>query len=163
MAITRANIIVGGLTQVKVGGTDVGATKDGAALTKTPEYFEHEVDQFLDAVDLTPTNCKMEVELLLSEATLANLYRVWNEIALPSTNVLNLGIDTTTNEFTLDLITKPTGASTTRTYHFFRAVSFEASSHSLKKDDRVAFPVKFRILPDIAQAAGSEYGFISDT
>ena len=163
MAITRANIIVGGLTQVKIGGTDIGATFDGATLTKTPEFFEHEVDQVLDAVDLTPTNYKMEVETLLSEATIANLYRVWNEVTLPSTNVLNLGMDTTTNEFTLELITKPTGSSTTRSYYFYRAVSFEASSHALKKDDRVAFPVKFRILPDITKAAGAEYGFVFDT
>ena len=162
MSITRNNIIVGDVDWVKLNGTDIGATFDGVAVTKSREDFEHEVDQYLDAVDRTPTNYAQEVEFQMSEATLANLYRVWNEKTLPTTNVLNLGMNTTINEFTLEFRGRAPGGLTTRTYYFYRAVPVDESSHATKKDDRILYPVKFRIMPDITKAEGSEYGFYLD-
>ena len=52
-------------------------------------------------------------------------------------------------------------ATKTRTYQTKRAVSYAASSHSMKRSEAVAFPVEFRILPNAADV-GYEYGKIMD-
>ena len=52
-------------------------------------------------------------------------------------------------------------ATKTRTFQAKRAVSYAASSHSMKRAEATAFPVEFRILPTTADI-GYEYGKIMD-
>ena len=52
-------------------------------------------------------------------------------------------------------------ATKTRTFQTKRAVSYSASSHSMKRAEATAFPVEFRILPTTADA-GYEYGKMMD-
>lgn len=47
-----------------------------------------------------------------------------------------------------------------RIYHTRRALSVEASTHSLKRNEATLFPVTFRLLP--SEVSGAEYGTIRD-
>jgi hypothetical protein len=47
-----------------------------------------------------------------------------------------------------------------RIYHVRRALSVDASTHSLKKNEATLFPVNFRLLP--SEVSGAEYGTIRD-
>lgn len=47
-----------------------------------------------------------------------------------------------------------------RIYHIRRALSVEATSHSLKRNEATLFPVSFRLLP--STVSGAEYGTIRD-
>lgn len=47
-----------------------------------------------------------------------------------------------------------------RIYHVRRALSVEATTHSLKRNEATLFPVTFRLLP--SEVSGAEYGTIRD-
>ena len=63
------------------------------SVEKPLEHFFHEVDQFLDAVDATPTNMQLQVSTNIVEATLDNIKLVWNERNVPVGGVLTIGIN----------------------------------------------------------------------
>lgn len=56
--------------------------------------------------------------------------------------------------------THTTNKKRERIYHLRRALSVEASTHSLKRNEATLFPVTFRLLP--AEVSGAEYGTIRD-
>ena len=54
------------------------------------------------------------------------------------------------------------GAIGSRQYELFRGFFVDEVAHSLKRDDKVMFPVTIRCLPDTTKATGEEYGLVTD-
>lgn len=162
MIISKANILVG-VKNFYLDGVDLGATVGGVEIQKALEIYEKEVDQLLDATDLVPKKYVLTAKTELSEATLANLKKVWNEEAAAEDGgrVQPIGLSQELPEYELKF-TGPDPNGNTRTYTFFRAVSVEAGAQQLKKDGQTVFPVTFRILPDLDVALDHCYGTVEN-
>ena len=188
MAVTVKNIIVGE-GELRVGynteqtPVDIGATQEGAELSWEPDMVDIEVDQFGDAAKVVQSRVKCMLKTNLAEATLANLAYAWGyktgaagdqaTATTPGvmaesagTQTFNLGVHGVyPEERKVVLVGNAPGSDATttktRTYTTNRAVSYNASSHSLKRAEATVFPVEFRILPDSTQT-GKEYGTIVD-
>lgn len=183
MAVTIKNILVGegvlSLAPTTAGAlADVGATQEGAELSWEPDMVDIEIDQFGDAARVVQSRVKCMLKTSLAEATLANLAYAWGyktglagDVATATTpgvtgTTFNVGIHSTyPEERKLQLVgvAPGTDAATTksRTYLCNRVISYNSSSHTLKRGENTAFPVEFRILPD-PTATGKEYGTIID-
>ena len=163
---TVANVLHG-ISSLSIDGADVGFTSGGVEIEKSVDTFEKLVDQVLDALDIVPTQYMFHVNTEFAEATLTNLYFVWNETTAPVvvpavTRTLDLGYQQEIPEHALVFVgTDPEGNA--RTYTVYRAKSADASAHSLKKDEQIIIPVAFRCLPDFTKAEGAWYGKIVDT
>ncbi len=167
--------------------TDVGATIDGVELSWEPDMVDIEVDQFGDAAKVIQSRVKVMMKTTLAEATLRNLAHAWNyssDVASSDSASADIVTDLDTlagasasvtfkfgieNVYPYEKVVQVVGnapgttaaATKTRTYQTKRAVSYAASSHSMKRSEAVAFPVEFRILPNAADV-GYEYGKIQD-
>ena len=183
MAVTVSNIIVGQAT-VSIGDAvgsveDIGATQDGVELSWEPDMVDIEVDQFGDAAKVIQSMVKVMLKTTLAEATLRNLARAWgyDDTADGSDiKVAQDGADTNTFMFGIENVypheraivtvgnAPGSGATATKTRTFTtkRAISYAASSHSMKRAEATVFPVEFRILPTAADL-GYEYGKIIDS
>ena len=183
MAVTVSNIIVGEAT-VSIGDAvgsveDIGATQDGVELSWEPDMVDIEVDQFGDAAKVIQSMVKVMLKTTLAEATLRNLARAWgyDDTADGSDiKVAQDGADTNTFMFGIENVypheraivtvgnAPDSGATATKTRTFTtkRAISYAASSHSMKRAEATVFPVEFRILPTAADL-GYEYGKIIDS
>jgi hypothetical protein len=183
MAVTVSNIIVGEAT-VSVGDAvgsveDIGATQDGVELSWEPDMVDIEVDQFGDAAKVIQSMVKVMLKTTLAEATLRNLARAWgydDTAGGDDIKVAQDGADTNTFMFGIEnvyphekaVVTvgnapgSTASATKTRTYTTKRAISYAASSHSMKRAEATVFPVEFRILPSVADT-GYEYGKIIDS
>ena len=183
MAVTVSNIIVGEAT-VSVGDAvgsveDIGATQDGVELSWEPDMVDIEVDQFGDAAKVIQSMVKVMLKTTLAEATLRNLARAWgydDTAGGDDIKVAQDGADTNTFMFGIEnvyphekaVVTvgnapgSTASATKTRTYTTKRAISYAASSHSMKRAEATVFPVEFRILPTVADT-GYEYGKIIDS
>jgi len=167
--------------------TDVGATIDGVELSWEPDMVDIEVDQFGDAAKVIQSRVKVMMKTTLAEATLRNLAHAWNyssTVASSDSAAADIVTDLDTisgasasvtfkfgieNVYPYEKVVEvvgnapgtTAGATKTRTFQTKRAVSYAASSHSMKRSEAVAFPVEFRILPTAADV-GYEYGKIMD-
>ena len=167
--------------------TDVGATIDGVELSWEPDMVDIEVDQFGDAAKVIQARVKVMMKTTLAEATLRNLAHAWNyssTVASSDSAAADIVTDLDTisgasasvtfkfgieNVYPYEKVVEVVGnapgttaaATKTRTFQTKRAVSYAASSHSMKRSEAVAFPVEFRILPTAADV-GYEYGKIMD-
>jgi hypothetical protein len=185
MAVTVSNILVGE-AEVYIGDTgtafasltSVGATQDGVELSWEPDMVDIEVDQFGDAAKVIQSMVKVMAKTTLAEGTLANLAIAWgyddtaggDDIKTnqdgANTSTFMFGVE---NVYPIERRLKVVGnapgstASTTktRTFQTKRAISFAASSHSMKRAEATVFPVEFRLLPESADT-GYEYGKIID-
>ena len=182
MAVTVSNIIVGE-AQVLIGATlaavsDIGATQDGVELSWEPDMVDIEVDQFGDAAKIIQSSVKVMLKTTLAEATLVNLAHSWGYDSTVGNSDIKAnqdGTDTNTFMFGVENVypheraIKTIGngpgstaaATLTRTFQAKRAISYAASSHSMKRAEATVFPVEFRILPTAADT-GYEYGKIID-
>jgi hypothetical protein len=185
MAVVVSNIIVGEAT-VAIGATqgtevDVGATQDGVELSWEPDMVDIEVDQFGDAAKVVQSMVKVMLKTTLAEGTLVNLARAWGYDDRLSTSsgtdvlVENDGSDTNTFMFGIENVYphekaiqtvgnapgSVAGNILTRTFKTKRAISYGASSHSMKRAEATVFPVEFRILPTVGDT-NFEYGKIID-
>jgi len=183
--VTVSNIIVGEAT-VSIGNTvaavaDIGATQDGVELSWEPDMVDIEVDQYGDAAKVVQSMVKVMLKTTLAEATLVNLARAWgysdtvDALNGPDIKVAQDGADTNTFMFGIEnvyphercIVTVGSApgstASTTltRTFTTKRAISYAASSHSMKRAEATVFPVEFRLLPNSADL-NYEYGKIID-
>jgi len=173
----RATLTAGGGTANGTDGTaaanwrNVGYTQDGLAVATAPSYGEVAVDQLLDSVKIFKDGMSLTATTTFAEATLENLLVAWGQAAstLASTATdSTLDIDGgSLGEAPLErgLIAIGNGpekagsnAYQERTYHLFRVLSVEGSSHSLARADATVIPVTFRALP----ADNGKYGVIRD-
>lgn len=155
---------------------DTGFTQEGVEVQYQPDYGEVEVDQFLDAARLFKQKMTVQVATTFAEPTLENLIVVWDDVSsLINTQTAseksihmrpgNLG-DAPNERHLLFVGPSPqavgAAASTKqRAYLASRAVSMDASSHALRRNEATVFPVKFRLLPD-TNSSYSAYGKIVD-
>ena len=183
MAVTVSNIIVGQAT-VALGPTvagveDIDATQDGVELSWEPDMVDIEVDQFGDAAKVIQSMVKVMLKTTLAEATLRNLARAWGYDDTADGDDIKIaqdGADTNTFMFGIEnvyphekaIVTvgnapgTTAAATKTRTFTAKRAISYAASSHSMKRAEATVFPVEFRILPTVADT-NYEYGKIIDS
>ncbi|AXH67253.1 major tail protein [Streptomyces phage Wofford] len=170
--VSGTNSIVPGLD-----GSDdwrhTGFTSEGVEVSYEPDYGEVEVDQLLDSAKLFKQSMRVMVNTTFSEATLENLLVVWGQ----QNNTYTTGATEETLAIAAgSLGDEPTersvafvgpapradaGTKRERIYHVRRALSIEASSHSLRRNEATVFPVSFRLLPD-PSFSGQEYGVIRD-
>jgi hypothetical protein len=175
LAVTFTNILVGEGT-LFVGAnegaaTDVGATQEGAEIAWEPDMVDIEVDQFGDAARVVQSMVKVSLRTTLAEGTLENLSLAWGydadeAITTTTEKVFDIGLHGVyPEERFVKLIGNAPGSTATitkaRTYRCNRAVQYSASAHMLRRAENTAFPVDFRILPDVTQS-GAEYGTITD-
>lgn len=176
MAVTFTNILVGEGTLFvgadEVSALDVGATQEGAEIAWEPDMVDIEIDQFGDAARVVQSMVKVSLRTTLAEGTLYNLSLAWGYDA--ATSISDNGSEETfeigihgvyPEERFVKMVGNAPGSTATvtkaRTYRCNRAVQYSASSHMLRRAENTAFPVDFRILPDVTQT-GAEYGTIVD-
>ena len=150
---------------------DVGFTQDGLEVSNDPSYGEVEVDQLLDAAKIFQDGMGVSLSTTFAEATLENLLIAWGQA---DSNLTSSG---TSRTWEIDggalgaaplergLIAVGNGPEkansneyTERTYHAYRVLSVESSSHSLARADATVIPVTFRALPDDS----GKYGIVRD-
>jgi hypothetical protein len=165
--VDSKNIVSGPCRSFKLGNREVGGTEEGIEVEFEQEVEEHGFDESTDAAALEVTSTKMVIKTSLAEATLDNLKIAWNQAGAIVTNAetktetLNLGINGGITEYPLEFI-GPGPAGKERTYKVHRAVQMSASSHSVKKGNKVVFPVEFRVLPDTSLPDDQQYGSVTD-
>lgn len=169
-ATTPKTLTVGAQT---LSVADVGLTQEGVEVSYSPDYGEVEVDQLLDAARMFKQKMSVQVKPTFAEATLENLVIVWDDAQTPvgttekSIYVKPGSLGDAPNERVLFFVgPAPAGSSTLgnakqRVYVASRAVSMEASAHSLRRNEATVFPVTFRLLPDTTSSY-SAYGKIVD-
>lgn len=157
---------------------DVGLTQEGVEVQYQPDFGEVEVDQLLDAAKLFKQKMSVSVATTFAEATLDNLMTVWAQAS--GTQYTDVGTSVSPGgavrlsggalgeapqEKALFFVGNAPGANATtyrqRVYLATRALSVEASTHSLRRSEATVFPVTFRLLPDTA-ASYSAYGRVVD-
>lgn len=143
------------------GWRDVGYTQDGLEVSNDPSWTDVEVDQLLDAAKIFQDGMGVSLSTSFAEATLENLLVAWGQSSSALTSTA------TSKTWEVDggalgqapvergLIAVGNGpekagtnAYSERTYHAFRVLSVESSSHSLARADATVIPVTFRALPD---------------
>lgn len=157
---------------LQTNGSHMGATMDGVNVQYEPDYTDIEVDQLKDAALIYQNGYKVTVNTNVAEATLANLKMAWGlpDAALQpeagNLQRLNLPIpaDDPVERKLIVYGKSPASNATTikyRKYFCRRAISVEASSHSLKRGEATMFPVSFRVLADPSYS-NAEYGYVED-
>lgn len=140
----------------------VGATVDGVEVAFEPDYVDINVDQLKDAAKIFQNGYRVTVRTQLAEATLQNLKVAWglrdSDLSGQQLNIPISPDDATERKL---LITGKNPAGFERKYFGRRAISAEASSHTLRRGEATLYPVAFRLLAD-PNYSGSEYGFIQD-
>jgi hypothetical protein len=160
------------LANLMTNGSHMGATMDGVNVQYEPDYTDIEVDQLKDAAIIYANGFKVTVTTNVAEATLRNLQMAWGlpeaslEPAAGGKQKLDIPIPADDPvERKLVLYGKSPAATSTlikyRKYFCRRAISVDASSHSLKRGEATMFPVSFRILADPSYS-NAEYGYIED-
>lgn len=164
------NVLVG-VSTLKVDGSSIGYTSGGVTISLATDRTDKEVDQSFAAVGIIKVRESFTLKTNLAEATLANLKLIWEQAKTITTTPAGIGVPPKRHllwgqapsiiEHTLEFIGKsPEGYS--RTFTVLKAVVFEVGDLPHQKDAITTIPVTFRILPDVAQAAGEEYGEIVD-
>lgn len=152
---------------------DVGLTQEGVEINYQPDFGEVEVDQLLDAARLFKQKITVNVATTFAEATLENLVVVWDDRTEPVGTAEKsvylkpgeLG-DSPVERVLVFAGPAPAGTGSLgtakqRVYVATRAVSMEASAHSLRRNEATVFPVSFRLLPDTT-SSHSAYGKVVD-
>jgi len=149
---------------------DVGYTQDGLEVSTDPSYTDVEVDQLLDAAKIFKDGMGLSISTSFAEATLDNLLVAWGQGGTVSSSATEKAIEIdggALGEAPLErgLIAIGNGpeksdsnAYTERTYHAYRVLSVEGSSHSLARSEATIIPVTFRALP----ADNGKYGIVRD-
>lgn len=171
-SVDKKNILFGACRSFTVGGVEIGGTDEGVEVEFTQEFEEHGYDESTDAAMLEAVSTQMVIRTSLAEATLDNLKIAWNQASAitedtgpPKTRTLNIGVNSPIVEYALEFIGMGptiTEGATERTYTAFRAVQMSTSAHSIRKGQKVVFPVEFRILPDDSKPDAEQYGTIVD-
>lgn len=161
--VDASTIIIGPCTSFYVDGTDLGGTSNGVQIEKKQKLNDTNVDQIPGAVSLAVEDETYTIKTQIPAITLKNLQLAWGLSQAPTVDTattLKLGIERKVIEHTLSF-TGPAPSGKIRTYTNARAVAMVAGGHDLDKKKQTAYPVEFRILPDLA-TAGAEYGTIVD-
>lgn len=143
------------------GWRDVGYTQDGLEVSNDPSYTDVEVDQLLDAAKIFQDGMSVSLSTSFAEATLENMIVAWGQASSTLTSTANTktwevdGGALNAAPLERGLIAVGSGSEksgsnsyTERSYHAYRVLSIESSSHTLSRSDATIIPVTFRALPD---------------
>ena len=146
---------------------DVGYTQDGLEVAYAPEYGEVEVDQLLDTPRMFKQSMNLSLNTTLAEATLTNLMVSWGqkEASLSGLELQIEGgalVEAPVERGLVAVGNGPedlaSGKYAERTYHAYRVMTVESSSHALRRNEATVFPVPYRALP----ADNGRYGSVRD-
>ncbi|MFC1709505.1 hypothetical protein ACFL2J_05595 [Candidatus Omnitrophota bacterium] len=162
---TAANVLIG-VGMLKVDGVSIGYTSGGVNLIMTADRMDKEVDQSYAPIGIHKIRESFEVRTNLAEATLENLKLIWEQteavVSGVGTRSLSWGMNPAVIEHTLEFHGySPEGFD--RSFSVHKAVVWEVGEMVHQKDALTVVPVTFRVLPDITQGDGKEYGAIVDT
>lgn len=169
MSGTTANILVGGITNIKVaayggvegGATDVGFTKEGVKLSMPREYYDVKVDQIVGTIKKRVTDRKFIIDLVLSESTLENLAKAFD---LPTTAVagdtFTISADATETNRTIYLNGEAESGGT-RKVTLHKCIIIGTGEHTYAKDGERAVSVQIEAIVDTLNS--NEFGTIVDT
>ena len=165
MDYTQENVLIG-VGRLSVDGASLGYTSGGVNLIMTADRIDLEVDQSYSPIGIHKVRESFEVRTTLAETTLENLKLIWEQteavVTAVGTKTLSWGMNPDVIEHTLEFKGKsPEGFD--RTFSVHKAVIWEVGEMVHQKDALTVIPVTFRILPDIDQCVGKEYGAIVDT
>jgi len=153
-----------------------GYTQDGLEIAYEPDFGDVEVDQLLDSALVFKQSMKVSLNTTLAEATLYNLMLSWGQAGATLTSsasdaelVMQGGsLGDAPIERSLIAVgngvygrnTQSAGATVyaERTYHAYRVLQVESSTHSMKRNENTGIPVSFRALP----ADDGNYGKVKD-
>lgn len=151
---------------------NVGYTQEGLEVAYEPDYGDVEVDQVLDSVLTFKQSMRVSFNTTLAEATLYNLMISWGQAASTLTSAASsatidisggaLGEAPVERGF-IAVGNGVQGRGTSaeyseRTYHAYRVLSVESSTHALRRNENTGIPVSFRALP----ADNGLYGIVHD-
>lgn len=168
MSGTAANILVGGITNVKVaayggvegGATDVGFTKEGVKLAMPKEYYDVKVDQIVGTIKKRITDRKFIIDLVLSESTLENLAKAFD---LPTTAVAGdtLTVDANAAEtYRTIYLNGEAESGGTRKVTLHKCVMIGTGEHTYAKDGERAVNVQIEAIVDTLNS--NEFGTFVD-
>lgn len=150
-----------------------GYTQEGLEVSYEPDFGDVEVDQLLDSALTFKQGMRVSLNTTLAEATLYNLMLSWGQSASTLTStasdaelVIEGGsLGDAPLERSLIAVGNGVhgrGASdvsySERTYHAFRVLNVEQSTHGYKRNENTGIPVSMRALP----ADNGQYGKIKD-
>jgi hypothetical protein len=161
-----------------VNWVNVGYTQEGLEISYEPDYGDVEVDQVLDSVLTFKQSMRVSLNTTLAEATLYNLMIAWGQAASSLTSTASdaeidiqggsLGDAPVERGFIAvgngvhgraSQTGNAAGQYGERTYHAYRTLNVEQSTHALRRNENTGIPVSFRALPDSATGL---YGKIKD-
>ena len=147
----------------------IGYTTNGMSITFTPEWGEIQVDQLLDAARIFKTGQTATLNTTIAEATLENLAVA---LAVPKSQypTVDAGGNTSMELTAGNLYDCPTerslvavgpgkggcatGQSVERVYTAYRALSQEAVTINMSRNDPQTYDVAFRLMPNDSGSYG---------
>lgn len=162
----RDNVLIGA-GELTVDGVNVGYTRDGLTFAFERETYEVEADQALSPLKTVKLRERMTIATSLLEATLENLYTVWDLDYVVQTNASDKtlyfgGGSQTPSEHEL-IFTGVAPGGFVRTITIYKAISMDSGEHSYIKSEEVRIPVTFLALEDDTKSEGQKLGKIVDT
>ena len=157
--------IVQGSAELWIDGVNVGFTTEPVTQNFEREYFDIMVEQVKGPIKCEMINEEMTISTSLTEVSLDNLRRVWDQegSSLIGGTFLAIGTELGANEHTLTIVAKApeiTGVSYLN-YHIFKAVSYEATETVFQKGENTRIPVTFKCLKDVCN--DNKFGYISQS
>ena len=158
---TVANMFAGAVTSVTLGGTDIGGTFDGVAISMESEHLDIKCDQVLGTLGKQLMDMKFIVTFGMAELTLQNLQLALQQLAgnyNSSSSSLKLSA-VAQGSLTLVIVVPSPDSLSNRTYNFDLAYVVASGEHAYKKDAQTFQPVTCDC---VANASTDVFGAISD-
>lgn len=171
MAKTASNIVVGAPSTVIVSaydvvegsGVDLGATEGGVKVVYTPEFYFKKADQWLGKVGAVKTDEDMTVELVLAEASLANIcYAFGYPTTAVAGGVFYAGGNATVTERTV-YINGNAPAGGNRKITILKCVLVGATEINMVKNDKTVCKLMLQVLQDTSKTANQQFVKVEDS
>lgn len=166
MAVDRTATVLGRVKHIVIDGTNYPVESTGVTVTYTAEYSLKPVVGSA-APRKTLIRQSYRVDALLIENTLANLKLAWDAPGTITVDAptgiatLAIGLTQQVTVHTLEVHGYVYGVNKYRKYIFRKACLFELKPQQHTPTGLVLIPVTFFCYPDETQAAGSEFGSIT--
>lgn len=159
IAIDKGKFLIGAVTTLELGGTDLGPTsEDGVTFTYTPTFYDHKSDQVAAKLRKTKTDVDLKITLNLMQGTLANLHKALN-LAAASLSGSSLTIDTSQAADATLLIAGVAPDVNTRTIIMDAVQVSSPMAITMSKNNPVMIPVEFECL---YSTTNSRFGLVGD-
>jgi len=153
-----------GFNGLEIDGVDLGGTDGEVTITKTTTWYERKCNEVMGKMGKVPIDCTVTLSFTLTEATLENLRRVWNEKAALSetAEAKALFIGVPSNTFHTITLYGINHYGKDRKYIFYNCCNAGGGSHSLKRDSDTFFPMEWEVYGDPTKDLTKRFGTIID-